>query len=159
MTVTRAVPFVARVHRRLPAIQGALWAIGLWSEIGPWSKPELVGVALVGLPARLLMADHTLAVLRVAVVEGHANGCSMLYGACARAARAMGARNLVTYTHADESGVSLKAAGWIDGGLTDGGAWGREGRERALPIDGLAKRRWWAPWSERAIRDERGMTG
>ena len=150
ITVRQAVPFVARVHRRLPRVQGAMWAVSVWADA------QLVGVAVVGHPARELMAD-TLAVLRVAVLEGYPNACSMLYGACARAARAMGAANLVTYTHADESGVSLKAAGWLDGGTTDGGAWGRESRERALPIDGFAKRRWWAAWSRRGY-DRSGHT-
>lgn len=112
-TVKRAVPFVREVHRRLPAIQGAMWAVGAWSG------GQLIGVALVGHPARELMGD-TLSVLRVAVIEGHRNACSMLYGACSRAAKAMGAANLVTYTHEDESGVSLKAAGWICDGLTEG---------------------------------------
>jgi hypothetical protein len=120
-TVKRALPFVRSVHRRLPKVQGAMWAVGLWSG------GELVGVALVGFPAREMNED-TLSVLRVAVREGHQNGCSMLYGACSRAAKAMGADNLVTYTHGDESGVSLKAAGWIDGGLTDGGEWDRPDR-------------------------------
>jgi hypothetical protein len=150
ITVKRAVPFVARVHRRLPKVQGAMWAIGVYAGA------DLVGVALVGWPARAWNSD-TLAVLRVAVKDGYPNACSMLYGACSRAARAMGAANLVTYTHADESGVSLKASGWIDAGLTDGGAWGREGRERALPIDGLAKRRWLAAWSTRAAATLQGV--
>src|SRR5262245_59252353 len=118
ITVKAAIPFVRQVHRRLPKIQGAMWAVGA-IRVG-----ELIGVALVGAPARMLMAD-TLAVLRVAVIEGVPNACSMLYGACSRAGKAMCAENMVTYTHADESGTSLKAAGWIDGGLTDGGEWDR----------------------------------
>jgi len=148
-TVKRSVPFVREVHRRLPRVQGAMWAVGAWVD------GELIGVALVGHPARELSAD-TLAVLRVAVLEGHRNACSMLYGACARAARAMGADNLVTYTHEDETGVTLKAAGWIDGGLTDGGEHSRPSRRRAPAVDPRPKRRWWAPWSERAAtRGER----
>ena len=142
-TVKRALPFVRRVHRRLPRIQGAMWAVSVWAH------GDMVGVALVGHPARELM-DDTLAVLRVAVIEGHKNGCSALYGACSRAARAMGAANLVTYTHGDESGVSLKAAGWIDGGWTDGGEHDRPSRPRQLALDPEPKRRWWAPWSVRA---------
>lgn len=142
-TVRQALPFVRRVHRRLPKIQGAMWASSVWA------RGEMVGVALVGNPPRLLMGD-TLQVLRVAVIEGNRNGCSMLYGACSRAARALGAENLVTYTHLDEDGTSLKAAGWIDGGLTDGGEWSRDGRPRQLVLDPEKKRRWWAPWSERA---------
>ena len=72
----------------------------------------------------------------------------MLYGACSRAARAMGATGLVTYTHLDEHGASLKASNWIYGGNTDGGEHSRPSRPRALAIDPLPKRRWWAPWSE-----------
>lgn len=143
-TVKAALPFVARVHRRLPKVQGAMWCVAVWN-----GGPEPVGVALVGHPARGLAAD-TLAVLRVAVIEGYPNACSMLYGACSRAARAMGAENLVTYTHADENGASLKAANWIDGGLTDGGEWSRASRPRQLALDPEKKRRWWAPWSKRA---------
>lgn len=143
-TVKRALPFVAQVHRRLPKVQGAMWAVSVWAH------GEVVGVALVGHPARELMKDHTLAVLRVAVLEGYKNACSMLYGACSRAARAMGADNLVTYTHEDETGVSLKAAGWIYGGLTDGGEHSRPSRQRAAAVDPKPKHRWWAPWSKRA---------
>ncbi len=122
-----------------------MWAVSVSAN------GEIVGVALVGHPARMLMNDGTLAVLRVAVIEGHRNACSMLYGACSRAARALGAENLVTYTHADEHGTSLKAAGWIDGGLTDGGEWSRPSRQRMLVVDREVKRRWWAPWSKRAL--------
>jgi hypothetical protein len=141
-TVKAALPFVRLVHRRLPKIQGAMWAVSLVDG------PEVVGVALVGWPARMLNGD-TLSVLRVAVMEGHKNGCSMLYGACSRAGNAMGAENMVTYTHGDESGVSLKAAGWIDGGLTDGGEWDCPSRPRLPGVDVEPKRRWWAPWSAR----------
>jgi hypothetical protein len=142
ITVKAALPFVAAVHRRLPKLQGAMWGVSV-REGG-----EVVGVALVGHASRLL--PDVLAVLRCAVIEGHPNACSMLYGACSRAGRAMGADGMVTYTHGDEHGASLKAAGWIDGGLTDGGEHSRPSRPRGPAVDPLPKRRWWAPWSERA---------
>jgi hypothetical protein len=142
VTVKAALPFVADVHRRLPKVQGAMWAIGVYDG------EALVGVALVGHPARVWQHD-TLAVLRVAVIEGHKNACSMLYGACARAARAMGADNLVTYTHADEPGTTLRAAGWVRGGVTSGGEHGREARPRKSAVDASPKVRWFAPWSVR----------
>lgn len=148
-TIKRAIPFVRRVHRRLPKVQGAMWATSVSVD------GEIVGVALVGSPARMLNAD-TLAVLRVAVIEGHKNACSMLYGACARAGKALGADNMVTYTHRDEDGTSLKAAGWIDGGLTDGGEWDCPSRPRQLALDPEQKRRWWAPWSKRAADVSQG---
>ena len=144
-TVKAALPFIRRVHRRLPKLQGAMWAVSI-VEGG-----DVVGVAVVGWPARALNGD-TLAVLRVAVIEGTKNGCSMLYGACSRAGKAMGAENMVTYTHGDESGVSLKAAGWVDGGFTDGGEWDCPSRPRLPGIDIQPKRRWWAPWSSRVAQ-------
>lgn len=144
-TVKQAKPFVFQVHRRLKKIQGALWAVSVRDG------QRVVGCAVVGHAApELAEDDATLAVLRVAVLDGYPNACSMLYGACSRAVRAMGADNLVTYTHLDEHGVSLKAAGWIEGGETDGGEWDRPSRQRPLAIDPLPKRRWWAPWSARA---------
>jgi hypothetical protein len=145
-TVKRALPFVRSVHRKLKKVQGAMWAVRVVDG------DETVGCALVGHAARMLSQgdETTLCVLRVAVIEGNRNGCSMLLGACARAARAMGADNLVTYTQGDESGVSLRAAGWVDGGMTKGGEHSRDGRQRELAIDPNPKRRWWAPWSKRA---------
>jgi hypothetical protein len=144
-TVKKALPFVRSVHRRLPRVQGALWAVSVREG------REVIGAALVGHPAREWMEDDaTLAVIRVAVQEGHPNACSMLYGACSRAARAMGAEDLVTYTHSDELGTSLKASGWVDGGLTDGGEHSRPSRRRGPAVDPNPKRRWFAPWSRRA---------
>jgi hypothetical protein len=146
-TVKQAKTWVREVHRRLPNVQGALWAVSVREA------DRVVGAALVGHPARVWMADNArLSVLRVAVLEGHPNACSMLYGACSRAARAMGAEDLVTYTHLDEPGPSLRAAGWIDGGLTGGGEHSRPSRRRAPAVDANPKRRWWAPWSVHAPR-------
>lgn len=140
-TVRRAGAFVAKVHRRLPRVQGGLWAVRVCRGA------EVRGCAIVGHPARLWMDEGVLAVLRVAVLPATPNACSMLYGACSRAARAMGASGLVTYTHLDEHGASLRGSGWIYGGTTAGGEHGRESRQRALAIDPLPKNRWWAPWS------------
>jgi hypothetical protein len=143
--VKQALPFVARVHRRLPKVQGAMWAIS--ARVGD----EVIGCALVGNPARMWMEDSAvLAVLRVAVIEGNRNACSMLYGACSRAAQAMGAEDLVTYTEGDETGVTLKAAGWVDAGMTDGGEHDRPSRQRKPAVNADPKRRWLAPWGKRA---------
>ncbi len=88
-TVKRAtaLAFVREVHRRLPAIQGAMWCVSV--RCGS----EIVGVALVGWPSQEQTSDEIdmLRVLRVATKEGYKNACSMLYGAAWRAARAMGA--------------------------------------------------------------------
>lgn len=83
------------------------------------------GVAIWGIPsARLLNDGFTAEVLRVAT-DGAPNACSMLYGACKRAAAAAGFRRLFTYTLQSESGASLKASGWVlDAELPERGGWG-----------------------------------
>lgn len=153
--VKHGLSWVRRTHRRQPKIAGAMWCVAAW--VGG----ELRGVALVGKPKAReldsLACDpvEILEVVRVAVVEGTPNACSALYGSCSRAARAMGADGLLTYIHLDEQGISLKAAGWVEDKTTDGGEWGREGRQRELALDANPKRRWWAPWSKALARQAR----
>jgi hypothetical protein len=148
-TVKAGVAFVRQVHRRLPRVEGAMWAISALDDAG-----NVVGVILVGRPNRGMQgpvnALTVLNVSRLAAVEGNRNVCSLLYGAAARAARDMGADDLVTYTHEDEHGASLKASGWVDGGLTDGGEWDCPTRPRKRAADARPKRRWFAPWGIRA---------
>ncbi len=145
ITVRRAsaLGFVAATHRRLPKVQGAMWGVSIVDG------DTVVGVALVGHPSRVqtTATNEHLRVLRVAVVEGVKNGCSMLYGAAWRAARAMGCRRMDTHTHLDEPGTSLIASGWLYGGLTDGGEHDRPSRRRGPAIDSQPKLRWWAPGS------------
>lgn len=45
--------------------------------------------------------------------DGTAHVNSMLYGAAWRASKALGYRRLITYTQSGESGVSLRAAGYL----------------------------------------------
>lgn len=141
--------FNADVHRRLKRMVGAMYCIGLWSG------QEMRGLAIVGRPkARKLDVPKRTRVtvqevLRVAVIEGTRNGCSMLYGACSKSGSAMGLDGMMTYIHNDETGVSLKAAGWVpDDAPTSGGEWTRESRQRELVEDAKPKWRWWAPWSK-----------
>lgn len=141
-----AIQFNADVHRRLPSIQGAMWCVSVREG------EEIVGIALVGHPSQEQTTDEYdhLRVLRVAVKEGHKNACSMLYGACWRAARAMGVTSMDTFTHLDEPGTSLRASGWTEGGFTAGGEHSRNGRPRKPQVDAAPKRRWWAPGSLKA---------
>jgi hypothetical protein len=143
-SIRAAVKWNERVHRKLKRIQGGMWAIQVCAD------GEMVGVAIVGNPARSWQGTGVLSILRVAVLEGHRNACSKLYGACSRAARAMGATDLVTYTHEDEPGTSLRAAGFVFGGMTNGGEWGRRDRPRQKQLYPEPKKRWFAPWGERA---------
>lgn len=45
--------------------------------------------------------------------DGTRNANSKLYGAVWQAAKAMGYQRAITYTQADETGASLRAAGWV----------------------------------------------
>jgi hypothetical protein len=63
-------------------------------------------------------------------MEGYPNACSMLYGACWRAARAMGYKKAITYTLDTEKGTSVKAAGWKCVGQTKGRSWNVPSRPR-----------------------------
>jgi hypothetical protein len=159
ITIRLATKLTKETHRREPSLTGALWSIGLLDA------GAVIGCAVVGCPKARKMdgpADkpkETLEVLRVAVPEGirtngHGGACSSLYGASARTAKSQGAKNLFTYTHADEPGTSLRAAGWIREEEADGtpivfggGQWGRDSRPRKTRKEDGPKHRWWAPWS------------
>jgi hypothetical protein len=102
-----AAAFVAMWHRHHQPPVGMIFAVGAADDTG-----VLHGVAIAGRPvARLLDNGQTLEVTRVAT-DGTRNTCSLLYGACRRAAFSLGYTRLITYTQAGESGASLRAAGW-----------------------------------------------
>ena len=137
LTLGEARAFVDQHHRHHRAPVGGLFAIGL-ERAG-----DVVGVAIVGRPvARALQDDWTAEVTRVAVLEGVGHGCSKLYAACWRAARAMGYRRLVTYTLEREPGTSLTAAGWRVVGAVSARSWHCPSRPRVdrHPLQG--KLRW-----------------
>lgn len=110
ITLATANHFVAEHHRHngRTARNGGKFAIGLMDD-----AECLVGAAIVGNPLSASFMDgYTAEVLRCCVLPEVKNGCSMLYGACWRAWRAMGGRRLITYTLTVESGASLRGAGW-----------------------------------------------
>jgi len=99
--------FVAMWHRHSSPVVGHRYSVGVADGAG-----VLRGVAIVGRPvARSFDDGATLEVTRCAT-DGAPNAGSMLYAAAWRVASALGYRRLVTYTQADESGASLRAAGY-----------------------------------------------
>lgn len=98
-------------------------------------------VALAGNGPRVWEGTGRLIITRVAT-DGARNACSMLYGAMCRAGKALGYREAWTYTLPEEPGTSLRAAGFIDMGLTDGGEHDREKRPRKPAVRPEPKRRW-----------------
>lgn len=107
ITLKEANRVVARLHRHNRPTQGGLFAVGCADELG-----ELVGVAIVGRPIARLNQDGYTAEITRTCTDGTPNANSLLYGACCRAAKALGYRKIITYTLAEESGVSLRAAGF-----------------------------------------------
>lgn len=106
ITLQQARVFVARLHRHNKPPIGHKFSVGLFDD------DRMVGVAMCGRPiARAFDDGLTLEVNRTCT-DGTRNANSMLYGACWRAAKALGYRRLVTYTQADETGASLRAAGF-----------------------------------------------
>lgn len=124
MTLKEAMAFTNKHHRHHRAPQGGKFAVAVNDG------ENIVGVVVVGRPvARLFDDGYTAEVTRLCTL-GHKNACSMLYSAAWRACRAMGYRRLITYTLAEEGGVSLRAAGWKCLGEAGGGTWSRTSRPR-----------------------------
>jgi len=73
------------------------------------------------------------------------NACTRLYARLIRAGKALGYIRFITYTLPDEPGTSLRAAGFEDAGLTDGGEWDRPSRPRKPAERPEIKRRWVVP--------------
>ena len=136
MTLAEANAFVCEHHRHHQPVPGAKFCLGVSDG------DRIVGVAIVGRPvARMADNGWTLEVNR-SCTDGTKNANSMLYGACRRAAFALGYRKLITYTLPTESGSSLKAAGWRCLGEAGGGKWSRVARPRVDTHPTQTKLRW-----------------
>lgn len=134
-TVKYALGRVKAWHRHLPDLQGGLFAVAVEHD------GQCVGVGIAGNPARVWQEEAKIVISRCATT-GFENACSMIYGALARAAKALGYREIWTYTLPDEPGTSLRAAGFQDMGLSAGGQWSRPSRARKSASRPEPKRRW-----------------
>lgn len=135
-TVKEARRIVKVLHRHLPYVQGGLFAAKCIDETG-----AVRGVAIAGNPARVWQGTGRIVISRVAT-DGSPNACSCLYGALCRAAKALGYYEVWTYTLPEEPGTSLRAAGFADLGVTDGGEHDRVKRPRKPAVRPEPKRRW-----------------
>jgi len=139
--LTAARAYVREHHRHLPRVQGGILALGVYDGT------RLCGVAILGRPvARLFDDGETMELVRCAT-DGTPNTGSALYGRARRVAQVLGCR-LITYTLPEESGASLRGAGWVSDGETRGGEWTRPSRGRAAALRADRKRRWVAGGGE-----------
>lgn len=157
VTWAQACAFVDREHRHLKAPRGHKFSIGAVADqldphTGVLTAGEaLVGVIVVGRPVTRLFDDgRTLEVTRCAT-DGTRNACSLLYSAAWRAGRAMGFTRMITYTRADESGASLRAAGWSEvAKRRPRGSWSCKSRPRGDEgAERIGRTLWEAPGSVR----------
>lgn len=129
-----ACQVVKRLHRHLPRVVGGLFAASVFVA------DELVGVGVASQPKAPRSRDgFTVEITRIAT-DGHPNACSKLYGALCRAAAAVGYRRAITFTRLDEPGTSLRAAGFVDDGLTREQSWDRPNNPRQKQLSQV--RRW-----------------
>lgn len=125
INLDEANAFVFVHHRHHKGVPGAKFSVAVSDDAG-----VVRGVAIVGRPvARHTDDGWTLEVNRCCT-DGVRNGCSILYGAAWRAAKALGYKRLITFTLPEEGGSSLRASGWRCLGLQGGGNWNSPSRPR-----------------------------
>jgi hypothetical protein len=138
--------FVESFHRHSGRTDSKFLRGGKFA-IGASTKNGLVGVAVCGRPlSRLLQDGFTIEVLRTCTNDAAPKGTnSFLYSRCWRAARAMGYKKMITYTLQEESGASLRGAGWkiVAETTAHKKGWNSSSRiRRWQPIYGQLKFRW-----------------
>ena len=133
-----AQEYVREHHRHNKPPIGHKFSVGLFVD------DVLVGTATAGRPvARMLDDGLTLEVTRTCT-DGTRNANSKLYGAICRAATALGYAKCVTYTQHDESGASLRGAGWaVAAQLPARNGWDVPSRKRSdIGSADVARIRW-----------------
>lgn len=147
ITLKQAQEFVGALHRHHKSPVGHRWSVG--AEIvdleTSYARQEthykLVGVAVVGRPVGRKTPQYSVAEVTRLCTDGTKNACSFLYSLAARIAREMGYERIQTFILSTESGVSLRASGWIFDGMTHSATWQtRSGRRTDQPTE--QKQRW-----------------
>ena len=120
--------FVEKLHRHHRKVQGHRFSLGAMHN------DALVGVAIVGRPVGGANQDRWVEVTRLCT-DGTPDACSFLYGAAARAAKALGYQRIQTYILASEPGTSLKASGWAFERMSHPIGWHHDGPRAARKVE------------------------
>jgi hypothetical protein len=120
--------FIERSHRHHGRAQGHRYSLGAVKA------GELVGVVVVGRPVGGQHQDDWVEVTRCCT-DGTRNVCSFLYAAAARAAECLGFKRIQTYILGEETGVSLRAAGWRYDRPSHPVGWHHDGPRAARVVD------------------------
>jgi hypothetical protein len=138
LSLDAANTLVAHWHRHHKPLAQAKFCIGVVDNNG-----HVCGAAIVGRPIARLLDDGVSLEVNRCVTNGMPNACSLLYGAVARAAKAMGYSRVWTYTRVDEPGTSLRAVGWkLDDPKIRAQSWNRPGRTREDHTEIIQRKRW-----------------
>lgn len=138
-TGKQASEYVKRKHRHLPVVSDR---VRFACAVAFDDPRDFVGVGIVGNGPPEWEGTGRASITRTATSGVH-NACSMILGALASAAKALGYVEVWTYTLPCESGASLRAAGFEDMGWTDEDAdWSSASKARRAPTVPGAKRRW-----------------
>lgn len=132
ISLKEANAYVVNYHRHHDKVQGHKFSIGVYDQ------DKLCGVAIVGNPvSRHMMDGLTLEVNRLCT-DGTKNACSILYARCAKIAKDMGYKKIITYILESESGISLVASGWKCEAENVGGlSWDCKSRPRVIEEETL----------------------
>ena len=125
ITLAKAKDFIRKTHRHNRPPVG--WKFGVGLEL----NGELIGVATAGRPVARHYDDGLTIEINRTCTDGTKNANSKLYGAVWKAAKAMGYKRAITYTRVDESGSSLRGAGWSQvKHLPQRGSWAKSSKKR-----------------------------
>ena len=131
-SIKDARAFVAALHRHNAAPNGGLFATSVVD-----SEDTVRGVAIIATPIAMGNADGWTCEVTRCCTDGSKNACSMLYGAAARAAKALGYKRILTYTLASEPGIALRASGWREVARTKWRPWNHKRRSRSTHVTDL----------------------
>lgn len=109
--------FIERLHRHHWAMQTHRFSLGAF--LGA----RLRGVAICQRPTNQNVDYHRVLEVARLCTDGCYNACSILYAACARAAKELGYQKIQTFVLESEPAVTLRAAGWIYEGTVKASPW------------------------------------
>ena len=139
ITIKTANEFVKNHHRHSKPTVGGRFAIAATFD------DQIVGVAIVGRPVSpAIDQNKTAEVTRLCVLpDAPRNTCSFLYGRCWRIWQQMGGHTMLTYTLKEETGASLRGAGWQQVSEVKPSSWNRPSRARKhQPVYDKPKWKW-----------------
>lgn len=135
-TLKEANAFVGKIHRHHDATVGHRFSFG--AELAG----ELVGTVICGRPVAPKTEQYKILEVTRLCTDGTRNACSFLYGGAAKIGKIMGFQRIQTFILPTESGVSLKAAGWIFDGISHSSNKGFKNRDGRKDDPYGPKHRW-----------------